>query len=446
MARLGKWHRRIGIGAVLLLGLTAGAGEQVFDLEEVPVWELAPRIPAFVQGRKAVCAARPDPNVRVYPALQSDKPVYGTIQFGKAEPCRFVVDESGGPGSGYDRLYLDRNGDRDLRNDAPLTPKTDWPEALQMRWTSIERQVLFESVGIPLPCGAEGLRPLEVMPRLLLYRGGGSELSFVPAKARRGHVVITGQQYEVFLGQASFIRGWFDQRQTDFYLLPPGGPRAQSPLTAAASLMMLPRLGEAYYRFAATPAGDKLFVRPYEGPLGDFMVGGGKFAAADLTITGWLQSSDTVVAVDGPCCRLPAGDYALALMALAHKELTFAVQRNSFSEGTDRRARSSAYPIHIRPDTPFVLDFSHPPQMVFVWPAKGQRAKVGDRVFVQAVLVDPTLDFVICNLNYGPPQAGAGAVNPMETVLYRRNTSLFPQVTIARSNGKIVAQGTMGYG
>jgi len=458
-AKVTKNRRCIGFATgviLLLLGPAAGADDLIFDLEEVSACELFEQIPTFALGQQATCTRRPDPNVRAYPALKSDKPVYGSVQFGSYDEARnpallyhFVADESGGSGTGYDRLYLDLNGDKDLSNDTPVLPKNDWPAQLRLRYTSIERDVLFDRLGIPLPFGPAGRRPLEVVPRLLLLKGGSAMLSFVPTKARRGHIEIAGRQYDVFLGQTQPVCGWFDHPETSFHLVPRTGSSVQSTSTTMTTLMWMRRLGETFYRFAATPAGDKLFVRPYDGPLGDFEIGGPKFQTTALTAGGHLQSRDTIIPVNGPKCRLPVGDYSLAYLTVAHQGLTFAIQQNIHGDGAFRGKlyHQPAYPIPIREGTCFVLDFSHSPQIVFACPSRDHRARVGENLFVEAVLADPALDFVVCNLSYTPPQPAAGpAEPPAHTRAQTRNTTLPPQVTISRANGEVVARGVMGYG
>jgi len=47
------------------------------------------------------------------------------------------------------------------------------------------------------------------------------------------------------------------------------------------------------------------------------------------------------------------------------------------------------YAIHIRDDKPYVLDFSHAPEVVFTSPAKGDVFHPGDEAKVAAVLTDP---------------------------------------------------------
>jgi len=206
--------------------------------------------------------------------------------------------------------------------------------------------------------------------------------------------------------------------------------------------------GELIFDLQEVSAGDKLFVRPYEGPLGDFEVGGGpRLEWIGLTAGGWLRSRDAVVRVRGPKCQLPVGDYSFVVMTIAHENVTFAIQRNSFSDGGSKLYHPLTYAIPIRPGAPFVLDFSRPPQIVFAWPPKEHRTRAGERLFVQAVLIDPVLDFVVCGFNPAPQQPTAGSGEPSaNTPINTRNTTLPPRVTISRANGEVVARGSMDYG
>ena len=451
MARYEQSRTCVTLGVVLgFLVCAAAADEQSLNLEEVPAWT----VPGFASGQAATCKPQPDPNVRAYPVLKSDKPVYGSVQFGSFEQERdltllyfFVADESAGPGTGYDRLYVDLNGDRDLRNDAPVAPKSDWPQQLSRRHVAVEKEVLFESIGIPLPYGAAGRRPVEMVARLHSLKGGGGMLSFVPLKARRGRIEIAGQPYDVFLGQEQPICGWFDHPGTSFYLVPKSGADGPGAPVASTTLMMMPCLGQTYYRFAATPAGDKLLVRPYEGPLGEFRVSP-KWGTDALTVSGYLVSRDARIRVSGPQCRLPVGDYSLRSLTVTHDKLTFSVQPNVHVDGGFRAKlyHPPAYPIAIRSDTCFVLDFSHPPQMIFSSPPRNRRARPGENLFVVAVLTDPVLDFALCDLRYDSLPAAGPKESAAQAWARKWNATLRPQVTIARADGQIVAQGTMDYG
>jgi hypothetical protein len=433
-----------------------GARERVFALKDVSALTLLEKVPELAGGQQAVCTQQPDPNVRGYPGLRSDRPVYASAQFSSLYEERnpallyhFVADESGGPGTGYDRLYADLNGNGDLRDDVPVAPRKDAPPELLLRYTSIEKEVFFENIGIPLPFGSEGLRPLEVVPRLLLLKSGGAMLSFVPTRARRGRIEVGGRGYDVFLGQIHPVCGWFDHPQTVLRLVPRGVPATKAVPAAASLLMTMPRLEGTYYRFAATPAGEKLTVRPYDGPMGALEIGGGpKFQTADITATGWLRSRDAVVSLAGAECRLPAGDYVLDSVTVTHKELSFAIQPNYHSDGgfRSRLYHAPTYPVPIRAGERFILDFSRQPRIIFADPPKDSRVKVGQRMFVEAVLADPVLDFVVSNLNYTPPPQDAPAKLPAGTRAAPRSVTLNPHVKISHPNGEVVDEGTMHYG
>jgi len=449
--------RATAVAILLLLSPAAGAEESVFALEEVATCDLIRQMPAWSPGHAATCSQVPDPGVRAYPALKSDKPVYGSAQFGsffeERNPAllyHFVADESGGPGSGYDRLYVDLDGDKDLSNDAPVSPRKDVPAELLLRYTNIVGQVLFEDVGIPLPFGSDGLRPLAFTPRLLSIKGGSAMFSFVPATVRRGRIEIEGRRYDVVLGQEQPICGWFDHPETAFCLTPQGQPGTKSSSPSFGVLMTMPRLGETYYHFAATPGGDKLIVRPYEGPLGDFEVGGGsRFKTADLAVAGSLRSRDALVHVRGPTCRLPAGDYLLHSLTVSHEGLQFTVGPNYHSDGGFRSKLRHVpnYPIRIREGERFALDFSNRPQIVFADPRRDYTAKPGELFGVEAVLADPVLDFVVSNFSYTPSDSrGGSAEQPKGSIARGRDTILNPRVTISRSNGEVVSEGIMHYG
>jgi hypothetical protein len=435
---------------------SAAARERVFALEDVSALSVLQQVPELAGGQQAICQKQPDPNVRGYPALKSDRPVYASAQFSnffeEKNPAllyHFVADESGGPGTGYDRLYADLNGNGDLRDDVPVATRKDAPPELLLRYTSIEKEVFFENIGIPLPFGAEGLRPLEVVPRLLVLKSGGAMLSFVPTRARRGRIEVGGRDYDVFLGQIHPVCGWFDHPQTALQMLPrreSGSPAAPGP---TVRLMTMPYLGGTYYRFAATPTGDKLTVRPYDGPMGTLVIGGGpRFQTADTVATGWLRSRDAMIRVESAECRLPTGDYVLDSMTVAHKQLTFAIQQNCHTDGgfRSRLYRTPTYPLAIRPGERFVLDFSRTPRIIFADPPKDSRVKAGQRMFVEAVLADPVLDFVVSNLNYTPPPQNGPAEVPAGTRAAPRSVTLNPHVKISRSNGEVVDEGTMHYG
>ena len=139
----------------------------------------------------------------------------------------------------------------------------------------------------------------------------------------------------------------------------------------ADQLMAMHKIEGTYYRFSATPAGDKLFVRPYDGDFGTFEVGaGGRDIYPETNMQGSLCSEYMVVAVGElkhrrlrsvKSCRLPVGDYLPGSLTITFGLLRIEVSKNYHFDGKprDRGGSPLFYDIKIRKDKPFVLDFSN---------------------------------------------------------------------------------------
>jgi hypothetical protein len=419
------------------------------DLKEVSAFELAGGLSSFGVGQRCPCSETPDPNVTTYPAFKSDKPLYGLATFG-GDTYRthshlhfcFAADESRGTSQGYDRLYFDLNRDLDLTNDGVYKRLRNPPKGATQDGLARERQVCFEYVGVPLPFGAQGMRPLEVMPRLYVAEGGYGHVAFVTAKARRGHITIAGKKFTVLLGHNYSITGWFDQPWTALHLIPERGSPAH--WWGGDRLMATHKIGETLYRFSSTPAGDRLTVRPYDGPFGTFEVGAGERHLEAMAIEGSLLSQDTAVAIGDvlnsglqnavQTSRLPEGDYLANFIRLDYASLRIGLSNNYHADGQPRAAvnRPPVYGIKIHAGKPFVFDFSNPPEVLFAQPAKDQRIERGEELTVKAVLIDPVLDFMIRELDR---RSESG-----------ESVSLAPKVVIGRADGQPVAEGALPFG
>lgn len=116
-----------------------------FKLNEVSVFDLSEELSRdFLRGQTVFCDhSSGRSRSGQYPRFESAKPIYGTISFaGKIvghTDYDLAIDESAGTGKGYDRLYLDRNGDRDLTNDKPLTALKDPPSTALRQYSSMEQ-------------------------------------------------------------------------------------------------------------------------------------------------------------------------------------------------------------------------------------------------------------------------------------------------------------------
>ena len=307
-------------------------------------------------------------------------------------------------------------------------------------YSGVKQQTCFENVDIPFACGAAAERPLEMMPRLILNEDGFTTVSFVTTRAQKGRIEFGGKSCDVLLGHCYIACGWFDRPWTALHVTSAGSSQPYD-WWDGDRLRAMHKVGDTFYGFSATPTGDKLIVRPYEGPLGTFEVGAGGRNIDRFEITGSLTSEKAAVAVGAinnnrpeytRSWRLPVGDYMPEFMSLEYGTLHISVSKNYHSDGKprDTAGRRWVHGITIREDRPFVLDFSNKPAVLFASPARDRRVKVGEELFVKAVLIDPVLDIMIRRLN----DTGTG------------DESLDPKVTIARSNGEIVAEGVMPFG
>ena len=306
--------------------------------------------------------------------------------------------------------------------------------------------------------GSLGQRPLEIMPRLMIYNSGYFNLDFVTTKARKGNIKIAGQRYNVLLGHKGLVSGWFDSPWTALHLIPKDRLNQQARWGGAWGeanrLMAIHNIGGTLYRFSATQAGDKLTVKPYQSHFGTFKAGSSGRDINDIACSGSLCSEDMAVAVGGELrngwpqlsnsSQIPVGDYFPASLTIQFDDMTVSISDNYHSDGEpmSRIFSSRNYGIKIREDKPFVFDFSNEPEIMFALPAKACRNRLGEQLTVKAILTDPKLDIMIRHLDrmmdtYGPDGKKRS---------YQKRTSLDPNVVITRADGEKIAEGVMPFG
>ncbi len=287
--------------------------------------------------------------------------------------------------------------------------------------------VAYDLKAVPLPDLPEAVRSR--------FTTGGSF-----ARVREGLIQMGDTQRKVFLGYRGSLTRPFNLPTTILHILPADRPiRIVPSWMGGQQLSSTYRSGDSFYRFSATPAGDKLFVRRYEGPLGMLQIETGGRKISEMSIIGSVGSTDTGVLVSEErdtggsapvrSCQMPVGDYYPGLLNVTYDRLQFGILRNYHADGRPggRIAnRPQLGAIQIRADRPFVLDFSGKPQVLFALPAKDQRVQRGSTLSVKAVLIDPALDAMFRYL--------------------RQDRQLDPTVVIKRANGEIVTRGAMPFG
>jgi len=268
-------------------------------------------------------------------------------------------------------------------------------------------------------------------------------------RVRRGEIELDGTRYDVFLGP---------HPRTEFCLIPKSNPQDYPRWLGGDNLKAMHAIGEKYYSFATTPAGNKLLVRPYEGNFGTFEVGAGERDIQEIKMQGSLSSENTTVAVGGnledgqskpaKSCRLPVGDYLPYYLTLTFGRLRITVSNNYYTDGQRSRGSSpKVYGIKIQKDKPFIFDFSNKPEVMFVSPAKNHRGKLGQVLKVEAVLIDPKLDIMIRGLTDTSRKEKKEYATPDgQKRTFERDVSLEPKVLITRADGEKVAEGTMPFG
>jgi hypothetical protein len=441
------------------------APEAVFSLNEFSVLTGGSTGDELAQGQRAECQTNGSVEVKAYPSFTSMKPLYGSARFGadyqhpdSGKLYHFALDESKGTGKGYDRFYFDLNQDLNLAND-PALPLRQAPAGAQLPWSTLKGQWCYEILKVPFDFGSGDPRPVEILPRLLVWTNDYAAMTFVTIKARRGVIRMGGQRYAAELGHDHVVAGRFDHPVTALRLSSADSHETSIHWWGGDRLTATHKIDGKFYCFAASPTGDRLTVKQYAGDLGLFEVGPGKRTLKKMEVSGSFEGLQRNVPVGGdleygslkpaPHCLLPVGDYLPSYLTFHYGDLQIAVSQNYHSEGKprDRGGRPPVYGIQLRKDKPFVWDFSNKPDVMFAVPTNLQRFKVGETIAVKAILVDPVLDIMIRGLKDTSRQVTKEFDGPNGTKeKYQQALSLDPNVVITRANGEKVADGVMPFG
>ncbi|MEN6333981.1 MAG: hypothetical protein ABFE01_06940 [Phycisphaerales bacterium] len=437
-----------------------GAARLAISLEETPLQEVDERVRySFLGGDTVSTDSQGDPDVN-YPAFHSAKPLYGRVRLddggGSPRHLYFAIDHSEGKPGDYDLLYLDEDGDCDLRNNTPRRRLRD-PNGLPPTHSDIET-IWFESVHVPLQFEPGTRRAVELLPRLWLRKDRELRLGLVAAAVHKGEFAIDGKTCEAFLGYGYAVTGRLDSVFSTLCLRCEDGEYAGLFGTTMDRLAGMRLLGDQWCQFSCSPAGDQLFVYPYQGPLGVLQLGTGGRDAKRLEMFGELRTAQGPLILGRTLANglpqgsdryeIPIGDYSPGFLAMRVGDTRFRLSPDSYDQEGRRIAREHVVrKIRIREKKPFVLDFPGKSSVVFIHPPNASRFAAGDQMRVEAVLADSGLDMTIAGIS-DMTQSETKVVTMADgrKMMMESGPSLQPKVVVKRSNGDVVAQGDMPFG
>jgi hypothetical protein len=437
-------------GAIRPRGLSATgvteAKAEVFKLEPFSILDYDGPLKYSLRMGQPVLAVdqTPSTKVRAYPSLKSEKPLYGRAAFGThpfdtspGDLYHFVIDESGGTGSGYDRLVFDQNGDLDLSNDPVISKAADPPKGLGMEGFP-GTQVVFDTFDVVLNANKGQVRKQRVIPQ---YQGLQDQhiVSFLAPMGRKGRIKIGSQAFDCILAQ-SVISGGFDNVWISCHL--------DGKSQGLDVLGYWPYVDGAFHMRSVDRAGTKLTVRSYTGPLGSFNIAAPAGITGDIGVgMGWIMGEDRIIDLmkcpqQGGKAQVPAGDYRPIQLAVDHdqKRITLSVAP---PDPTVERAIVPAS-IRVRETGAIAFGFPEFKDVQFKWAKRGAKFKPGDEVKVEAS---------IGNLESGLVLGGLEDLTKLEQTLklpdgtdYQRYASIDPRIVITNSKEERVAQGKMPFG
>jgi hypothetical protein len=424
---------------------------EVFEMEEVSVFDIGTPMAFQLQmGQPArECAAELNKQVKTYPEFKSDKPFYGRttfdmslVQYGVGTDYYFAVDESGGTGKGYDRLYFDANHDLDLTNDGVLSPMENPPGQFARMGGPNSQESVFDYLEFDLDRGpGKPPVPLKVMPRFMLM-STRPMVTFVTPTARKGKIKLGSEELEAVLSQSGTITGSYASPTTGLFL---GNTSSALPFLCGWR-----NVNGTFYTFSSTASGDKLTVTPYTGPFGGLGVAArGSDGKAGTVELGYLIGENTMLDI-GKCrtgdgtLRIPVGDYRPFRLALRLGDLRVGLGLTMPNAG-EAPAEPPKFAIKIRENQSCLLNLGSEPEIVFRTPGAGDRFKVGSEIKVEAVVNDPAVGASLSALDDTTQKIGTSIRMPDGTD-YQRFQSLDPVVKVTNSSGERVASGKMPFG
>jgi hypothetical protein len=357
----------------------------------------------------------------------------------------------------YDRLYFDANGDGDLTNDPVIHLMKDPPASLR----PAPMAAVFDPVPLPDGAGSQIAEPMRIVPVLFTY---GPQYAYLGARTTHywtGEIRIGAEEYSARLVQSASISSRFDRPFTGLFLTPKNAPKDR-PARVAYSMFdtwlgTIREVGGTQYVVEASPSGDTLTVKPFDGPKGTLEISAGERKLDDLGVAGMFVSKNGGVNVGKMTypkpemvrrAELPAGDYMPLSLSVRFGRVSTnmrpCMERTPQGEGRYK----PTYTVAIAKDKPFRLDFAEKPRVEFQNPPAGKPVKPGDTVRIEALLIDAKLGLMVAGL-----QDTSAVEREVDSRDMQGNTikipvykTLTPTVRIVDESGKEVAGGPMPFG
>ncbi len=336
----------------------------------------------------------------------------------------FFVDESKGEGTGYDRLYVDRNADGVFDTDESVGLMADPPAGSRTGPYMEGECLVFEPFTFRVRPDEP---PRSLVVRLTTDADGEAKTLYVAEYIRRADVTLGGTQCWVFLAN-QFPGNYDDMNATQVIEYGPGrvAPYAQYNLWS---------INGDVYRLPPSPRGETLSVEEYVGEKGTIAV---EMDGA------WKGITVKLIAVSGTTPFLMAGGRLLeesgefAVPAGHYGPLWLIITKGAASCSADwsDAVRSEPGNLQVSEKGRARVVLAAAPEVVFTKPEKDQPVRPGENVDCEALFESPESGLRIRGVSVRSDAADAVRDS-------KRNE---PQVTVRDAAGSVIAEGVMPFG
>jgi hypothetical protein len=363
------------------------------------------------------------------PPLVSPRAVTASVidesQRAQSALTAFFVDESGGKGTGYDRLYADRNADGSFAPEESVGLLENPPPGGVVRLSSGMQSLVFEPFDLQV---GKDKPPRHVVARLGVAADGSAEYLYVGDGLRSAKVTLGGVECRVFL--YSWFPNDFDgtlARQVIEY-----GPARISDYWPRS----LWSINDSIYRLSTAPTGETVTVEEYVADAGTIEVereGAWKGVTVKQASVGganpYLTAAGPLLEEKGEF-RVPIGRYYPAEVSVTKGAASTGLRDSSYS------GRAHERPVRVSRGGRARLDLAAKPEVTFAKPDNGAHIRADGYLQVEALMKCPEWELGVSGIGVRSDAADANA--PWKRVE--------PQVVVKDSSGGVVAQGPMPFG